>query len=106
MVNRKKNDDERLDIRLVVRCTNSEHQRWKKMAEDHGVSMSRMMRALMDGNKVQSKSNAMAIAELRREAALLKNILEENPNIDDLIVSEMREALRLMIATMNKVMGV
>lgn len=106
MVNRKKNDDEKLDKRIDFRCSNAEYHRWTKMAEDHGVSMSQMMRAAMDGNKVQSKSDAKTIAELRRQAALLKQILKENQNIDALMQSEMRDTLRLMILTMKIVMAV
>lgn len=106
MVNKTKSDDEKLDQKIVVRCSGAEFLRWKKMAEDHGLSMSQMMRAAMDGNKVQSKSDSKAIAELRRQAALLKHILKENPNMDALMQSDMRDTLRLMIVTMKKVMAV
>lgn len=106
MANKRKLDEDKLDKTIVVRCTDLEYQRWKKMAEDHGVTMSKMMRAAMHGNKVQSKSDAKAIAELRRQAALLKHIFKENPNMDTLMQSDMRATLSLMVVTMKKVMAV
>ena len=106
MANKRKQDDERLDKKIVVRCTDFEFQRWKKMAKTNGVSMSKMMRASMDGNKVQSKSDAKAIAELRKQGGLLKKILLDNPDMHSLIESDIRNTLRLMVITMNTVMGV
>jgi hypothetical protein len=106
MANKRKLDDEKLDTKIVVRCTDFEHQRWKKMADINGVSMSAMMRASMDGNKVQSKSDAKAIAELRRQGGQLKKILAENPNMDSLLKSDIRNTLRNMVIAMNAVMGV
>jgi hypothetical protein len=106
MANKRKLDDEKLDKKIEVRCTDFEFQRWKKMADFNGVTMSKMMRASMDGNKVQSKSDAKAIAELRRQGGLLKKILVENPDMDSLFKSDLRSVLILMVSTMNKVMGV
>ena len=106
MANKRKNDDDKLDKKIVVRCTDFEYQRWKKMADDNGVTMSKMMRASLDGNKVQSKSDALAIAELRRQGGQLKKILVDNPAMDSLLKSDIRNTLRIMINTMNSVMGV
>lgn len=106
MANIKKHDDDKLNKKIVVRCTDIEFQRWKKMADANGVTMSKMMRSSMDGNKVQSKSDALAIAELRKQGGLLKKILVENPNIDNLLKSDIRNTLRVMVNTMNKAMGV
>jgi hypothetical protein len=106
MANKRKNDDDKLEKKIVVRCTDFEYQRWKKMADSNGVTMSKMMRASLDGNKVQSKSDALAIAELRRQGGLLKKILVENPDMDSLLKSDLRETLRTMVVTMNAVMGV
>ena len=106
MANKRKNDDDKLDKKIVVRCTNIEFQRWKKMADANGVTMSKMMRASMDGNKEQSKSDAKAIAELRKQGGLLKKTLVDNPNMDNLLKSDIRLTLSVMINTMNKVMGV
>lgn len=106
MANKRKQDDEKLDKTIVVRCTELEYLRWKKMADINGVSMSKMMRASMDGNKVQSKSDAKSIAELRKQGGLLKKIIVENPDMHSLIKSDLRQTLAVMIKTMNKVMGV
>ena len=106
MANKIKQDDEKLDKTIVVRCTDFEYQRWKKMADANGVTMSKMMRSSMDGNKVQSKSDALAIAELRKQGGLLKKILLDNPDMHSLIESDIRNTLRLMVITMNTVMGV
>lgn len=106
MANKIKKEDDKLTRKIVVRCTDAEYKRWKNMAETHGVTMSKMMRSSMDGNKVQSKSDAKAMAELRKQGGLLKKILIENPNLDPDIKLEIRNVLRLMIATMNDVMGV
>lgn len=106
MANKRKHDDEKLDKKIVVRCSDFEFQRWKKMADDNGVTMSKMMRASLDGNKVQSKSDAKAIAELRRQGGQLKKILVDNPTMDSLLKSDIRNTLRIMINTMNSVMGV
>lgn len=106
MANKRKNDDEKLDKKIVVRCTDFEYQRWKKIADTNGVTMSKMMRASLDGNKVQSKSDALAIAELRRQGGLLKKILVENPDMERLLQSDIRNTLRMMVITMNTVMGV
>ena len=76
------------------------------MADANGVTMSKMMRSSMDGNKVQSKSDALAIAELRKQGGLLKKILLENPDMHRSMKSELRNTLRLMVNTMNAVMGV
>ena len=106
MANKRKNDDDKLEKKIVVRCTDFEYQRWKKMADFNGVTMSKMMRASMDGNKVQSRSDAKAIAELRRQGGLLKKILVENPSIDGLLKSDIRQTLGAMVKTMNAVMAV
>lgn len=106
MANKRKNDDEKLNKKIVVRCTDFEYQRWKKIADTNGVTMSKMMRASLDGNKVQSKSDALAIAELRRQGGLLKKILVENPDMERLLQSDIRNTLRMMVITMNTVMGV
>ena len=106
MANKRKNDDDKLDKKIVVRCTDFEYQRWKKMADSNGVTMSKMMRASMDGNKVQSRSDAKSIAELRRQGGQLKKVLVDNPTMDSLLKSDIRNTLGIMINTMNSVMGV
>ena len=106
MANIKKYDDDKLNKKIVVRCTDIEFQRWKKMADANGVTMSKMMRSSMDGNKVQSKSDALAIAELRKQGGLLKKILLDNPDMHCLMKSDIRQTLGSMVKTMNAVMGV
>lgn len=68
--------------------------------------MGEMLRAAIDGNEMQSKASAVAIAELRYVGAKLKAILESHPTVDATLKAEIEATLRLMIVTMNKVMEV
>lgn len=106
MANKAKNDDRKLSKLFSFRCTTAEFIRWSKMANESNLTMGEMLRAAIDGNQLQSKATAVAIAELRHVGSKLKAILESNPTVDEMLKAEIETALSLMIVTMNKVMEI
>lgn len=106
MVNKAKNDEEKLTKLFSFRCTNKEYIRWSKMANESNLTMGEMLRAAIDGNQLQSKASAAAIAELRHVGVKLKEIIESNPNVDEMLKADIETTLSLMIVTMNKVMDI
>ena len=106
MANSRKLDTEKLIKKIEVRCNESEFKRWQNMAESNGVTMSKLMRARMDNYNIQSKMDAKAVAEIRRQGGLLKHLLSSNPHLDASIKSEIKLVLNHMITTMNEMMNV
>lgn len=106
MANNKKLDTEILNKKIVVRCSESEFNRWQKMADSNGLTMSKLMRARMDNYNIQSKMDAKAVAEIRRQGGLLKHLLLSNPNMDASIKSDIKLTLNHMITAMNELMKV
>ncbi len=104
MVNKTKSFDEKQTEVITVRCTKKESERWGQMAKEHGVTISKMIRAAMDGNRVNSRVDAQMVAELRRQGGLLKKLLQDNPVLDSDLQIRIRETLSVMIKTMNILM--
>ena len=75
MANRRIEDKQNHDAKVGVRLTQEEYARLKKEAKIHGLTFSDLVRARIAGTKIQSKADALAISELRRQGGLLKHIL-------------------------------
>lgn len=77
MANKRIEDKQNHDAKVGVRLTQEEYARLKKEAKIHGLTFSKIARARLAGTKIQSKADALAIAELRRQGGLLKHIMME-----------------------------
>lgn len=77
MANRRIDNKQNHEARVAVRLPQEAYARLKKEAEIHGLTFSKIARARLAGTKIQSKVDALAIAELRRQGGLLKHFMME-----------------------------
>ena len=64
--------------RLEIRTTPSEKLKWQKIAENKGVSLSELVRSLLDGQRLRKRKEAPKVEpELLRELARIGNNLNQ-----------------------------
>ncbi len=82
--------------RLQVRVTPATKERLLAICRATGKSQSELIRQWADSRKVVSKSDSMALAELRRQGGLLKTMLvelRENGGLTDRLHEQLEETL-------------
>lgn len=78
-MNRRDNPEEKLVERVGVRFTSTEHSRLLAMAKQHGLTLSKFVRAMVVGKRIKTKIEANIIDELRRQGGLLKHLAQTTP---------------------------
>ncbi|NMG56682.1 plasmid mobilization protein [Aromatoleum aromaticum] len=86
------------DARIAVRLPHAEKMRLLAQCEAHGISFSDFLRSRIVGVKFRSRIEAQAIAELRHQGALLRQIAVASEGGDR---EEVREAIAVIVATVK-----
>lgn len=100
MSKRKTKVEENCDARIAVRLPQAEKAYLLAQCEAHGVSFSDFARARLSGVKLLSRIEAQAIAELRRQGALLQQVANGCELADR---DQVREAVAAIVATVKRI---
>lgn len=99
-------EKDKLTARMGVRFTDEEHQRLLAEADAHGTTVSKLVRAKVIGARITSRVDAKAVAELRRQGGLLKDLAAQlREHSDGDARPKINQALAEIITAIKRVGG-
>ena len=98
---RMQTDKKQLKV-VNVRVNEGEYLRIKEIANSNGVTISKMLRAAIHGRTINSRTDEMAICELRRQGELIKQAIADNRISDD-IKTDLQRLIPLIIDAIKKI---
>jgi len=106
MVKKEKNKIDQFNKSYRFRCSEAELEGWKTQAKQHGHTLPHMIRSAINGSKISSNSNALAVCELRQACFLLRENLKNTKHLPHFYRISITNALNQMVKVMNKLMEI
>lgn len=95
-------DPNKLTSRVNLRVTPAEHDQLREDADMAGLSLSELVRRRYFGRPIITRSDEIAIRELRRQGGLLKHVHNEAGGIYSVEVAEALKAVTFAIEMLAK----